>query len=50
MIEKGYTYDEKVKYKESPRKETNETEQRPAKHTMKSVKGDDGRGSFKDKC
>lgn len=50
MIEKGYTHSEKVDYKKSPRQETDEKTQRPAKQDMKSVKGDDGRGSFKDKC
>ena len=50
MIEKGYTESMKIDTKQSPRKETDEKTQRPAKHAMKSVKGDGGRGSFKDKC
>ena len=48
MNEKGLIHQEKFK-PEAPRKETSEATQRPKSQTKK-VKGDDGRGSFTDKC
>ena len=49
MLEEGIYHKEKVDNKEKLRKETGLDTQRPKGQT-KSVKGDGGRGSFKDKC
>ena len=51
MVEKGYTESMKIEGGSARplRKETDEKTQRPVSET-KTVKGDGGRGSFKDKC
>jgi len=48
-MDAGYKPEGKVDVKKSPRSETSEAAQKPAQLKSETMKGDDGRGSFKSK-
>lgn len=49
-MDAGYKPEGKIDVKKSPRGETSEMAQKPAPLKSESIKGDDGRGSFKNKA
>lgn len=48
-MDNGFTPEGKIDTHKSPRGETSEAAQKPAPLKSETVKGDDGRGSFKSK-